>query len=244
MRHAQSRLQIHGSSLDWKRFDSERPEGSSLRPTRRWCSPCFSYSSSRFPTRTGGRPPTKERRASAALCAFVATVLFAATAHAGLLARTRSGTPVRWTQPTIVLVPVTPAPRTGVSAAELRTELEKAVEVWNRLLEWWQAPRLRVGAEMQTALVRQDGVSVVVLQSARWCPAAAREQDDCYDRRRSAITHLYAVDAPGSPRDGEVAEADLEINAVDAHPAGARLRGAGGYSANFKLGSSRRRVRR
>src|SRR5262249_53224843 len=41
------------------------------------------------------------------------------------------------------------------------------------------------------------------------------DEAECYDHRRSAITHLYPVDAPGSARDGEVAEADIELNAVD-----------------------------
>ncbi len=142
-------------------------------------------------------------------------LLFATSTHAGLLARTRSGDPVRWTQPEIVLVPVTPASRTGISTAVLRSELERAAEVWNRTIERRRAPRLRVGTEKEAALVRQDGSSVVVLQSARWCSPEAREQADCYDKRRSAITHLYPVDAPGSARDGEIAEADIEINAVD-----------------------------
>jgi hypothetical protein len=118
-------------------------------------------------------------------------------------------------QPEIVLVPVAPASRTGVSVAELRAELEMAADVWNRALERRRAPRLRVGAEREAALVRQDGVSVIILQSVRWCPTDAREQDDCYDKRRSAITHLYPVDAPGSARDGEISEADIEVNAVD-----------------------------
>lgn len=55
------------------------------------------------------------------------------------------------------------------------------------------------------------------MQHQRWCPAGVAEHTDCYDRRRNAITHLFPSLVPGSPHDGETAEADIEINGVDFH---------------------------
>lgn len=154
-----------------------------------------------------------KRRMNARFLAIL--MLSTPPAHGGLLAQTRSGTPVRWQQPEIVLRPASPSPRAGVALPVFRAELESAAEAWNRALERRSAPRIRIGNGSPSLAIRQDGVNVVTFRTSRWCPDDARDEADCYDKRRTAITHLYPIDAPGSPRDGLVVEVDIEINAVD-----------------------------
>lgn len=125
----------------------------------------------------------------------------------------RAGHPVRWTRSAIVLEPFVHegAP---LSSATLGVALEAGIRDWNAALGACGSPKLRV-ARGSVGRIRQDGRSVVLLRTGAWCPEGAREREDCYDRGRAAITHLYPVQAASSPHDGEVDEADIEINAVD-----------------------------
>jgi hypothetical protein len=63
--------------------------------------------------------------------------------------------------------------------------------------------------------LRRDTTSVVVVRDRSWCPDRAPNRDACYEPSRLAITHLYPNEQPGSSRDGELDEADIEVNAVN-----------------------------
>lgn len=124
-----------------------------------------------------------------------------------LRARTRHGTPVRWTAAEIIL---RPRPAIG-----LRDALNRAATSWNQALAACAAPRIHVGAEAAPSqTVREDGVSVVAMRPTSWCPDGAVDELDCHGRDRAAITHLYPTLSPGEAHDGRVREADLEINGV------------------------------
>jgi hypothetical protein len=128
-------------------------------------------------------------------------------------ALSRARHPVRWTRSDIVLEPFVDE-RALISPATLGAALEGAIREWNAALDDCGSPKLRV-TRGAVGRIRQDGRSVVLLRTGAWCPEGAREREDCYDGRRAAITHLYPVQAASSPHDGEVEEADIEINAVD-----------------------------
>ncbi len=130
-------------------------------------------------------------------------------------ALTRGGHPVRWTRSEIVLEPVLGASE-ALSTIGLAQALEQGAREWNGALDDCAAPTLRVSpGTASLGRIRQDGRSVVLVRADSWCPEGAREPEECYDAKRAAITHLYPVQSPSSPRDGAVEEADIEINAVD-----------------------------
>ncbi len=160
-------------------------------------------------SRSGSRP-SSHRALKRALAAFLlgsAVLLAGHAASAGSVTRTPSGREIRWTEDEIVVHPTT---------ALLRDAGERAAAAWNRALSDLAAPRLKIGPLAPAgSVVRPDHKSLLSMQHQRWCPAGVAEHTDCYDRRRNAITHLFPILVPGSPHDGETAEADIEINGVD-----------------------------
>jgi hypothetical protein len=123
-----------------------------------------------------------------------------------------SGEALRWAGAQIELSVSKPAASTGMSEGMLHAALGDAARTWNQHLEACGAPSFRVAADSAArASVARDGVSRVVVRS-KWCPAGARDFEDCYDASRAAITHVYPE---GAPAHGAllVAEADIEINA-------------------------------
>lgn len=61
-----------------------------------------------------------------------------------------------------------------------------------------------------------DGENMVIFREDEWCrPAIGNEPEICYSPSAAALTTLFFVDDPGSPNDGEIIDADIEINAVD-----------------------------
>lgn len=62
----------------------------------------------------------------------------------------------------------------------------------------------------------RDGINTIQFRDDRWCrPATLTEPELCHAPGAVAITRLIFIDDPASPRDGEILEADIEINAVD-----------------------------
>lgn len=146
---------------------------------------------------------------------LVAQLVGAAVGAVPPPAKTRAGAMVRWMEPVIVLHPVNPAPHATVSIDDLRAALQAAARAWNDEIGNCAALRLRIGApQSRDTRVRQDGINVVKIRTQAWCPDGARDPEQCYRKERSAITHLYPRIVPGNPHDGELHEADVEINGV------------------------------
>jgi hypothetical protein len=130
------------------------------------------------------------------------------------LAHDSSGQQLRWTHPSITLVPVEPPASAGIQAEDLVEALEDGARRWNRALDGCSALRLRVAPVLRgPAEVRQDGRSVVVVRPRFWCPDGTIDRDRCHDPTRQAITHLYPAVRSGQGN-ADLREADLELNAV------------------------------
>lgn len=129
-----------------------------------------------------------------------------------------SGKVVRWPRREVVFTLAPDASGTRPPAA-LRTALDSAAERWNRALSGCDAPRLLTNREvLPTPLVGDDAVNVVLLHQQRWCPPGLVEPEDCYPRDSTGRTHLYPRIAPGSPTDGELNGADIELNGTPGAP--------------------------
>jgi MYXO-CTERM domain-containing protein len=58
-----------------------------------------------------------------------------------------------------------------------------------------------------------DFINRIVFREDQWCRPGPPML--CYDSSASAITTLFFIDKAGDPRDGEILDADIEVNAVD-----------------------------
>ncbi len=71
-------------------------------------------------------------------------------------------------------------------------------------------------AGTSTAEVGYDGVNIILYREDRWCrPATAEDPEMCYSSAAAALTTLFFVDDPGNDRDGEIVDADIEMNALN-----------------------------
>jgi hypothetical protein len=130
-------------------------------------------------------------------------------------ATTDAGAVVRWVRSEIELQPVAPLASAGISAAELVRALDEAARGWNKALAECNTPQITIGKALKAgARAIQDDRSIVVVRDKYWCPERALEREDCYDNRSAGLTHLYPRRVPGSAYDGELREADIEINDV------------------------------
>jgi hypothetical protein len=132
------------------------------------------------------------------------------------MAKTPWGSEVHWSRDVIELEPVRPLLSSGVAESDLVRALEDEARAWNDGLSGCGVPRIRIGALRADGAARDDGHNHVVVKASRWCPEGAREGADCYDPTREAKTSLRPRRDTGL-RDGEIREADLEINAVHFH---------------------------
>lgn len=69
--------------------------------------------------------------------------------------------------------------------------------------------------EFEDAEVGLDGVNLVLFREDEWCrPATAEDPEECYNVAAAGITTLFFVDDQTSARNGEIVDADIELNAV------------------------------
>jgi hypothetical protein len=64
--------------------------------------------------------------------------------------------------------------------------------------------------------VGTDRINVLKFRDVTWCrPAIDDDPARCYSPQSAGITTVVYVDDPGNPRDGEIVDADIELNGVD-----------------------------
>lgn len=64
--------------------------------------------------------------------------------------------------------------------------------------------------------VGNDGRNLIKFRDTTWCrPAVDGNEEHCFNHQASAITTLLFVDDPSNDRDGELVDADIELNGVD-----------------------------
>lgn len=62
----------------------------------------------------------------------------------------------------------------------------------------------------------RDGINTIHFRDDSWCrPASISEPATCHSPEAVAVTRVLYVDDPQSPRDGEILEVDIDVNAID-----------------------------
>jgi hypothetical protein len=60
---------------------------------------------------------------------------------------------------------------------------------------------------------RPTGKNFVVFRNDSWCPPDPKEP--CYDTSATALTTVFYIDKPGDANDGQILDADVELNNVN-----------------------------
>jgi hypothetical protein len=61
-----------------------------------------------------------------------------------------------------------------------------------------------------------NGINLIKFREELWCrPATDSSPEVCHDDAAAGLTTLFFVDDPGSARDGEILDADIELNGVN-----------------------------
>jgi hypothetical protein len=129
-------------------------------------------------------------------------------------ATTESGSPLRWSERTIVLE-LSPERAGGTVDSRVRDALERAAGVWNSALARCSAPRFALGAKpLARPRIEDDRTNEVLFHEGHWCSPSEADPGDCYDASRHALTRVRVHQKPGDRRDGEIRGADLEVNGV------------------------------
>lgn len=145
-----------------------------------------------------------------------ALALFTTCALACPVVQTRQGEPRRWIAARDIQFDFLPFPEADHAAVnDMVSAATAAASAWNHALKGCSVPTLLVAQGRSDAEVGCDYHNVIVVRTTYWCRNGSRNADDCYDQSRSALTHIYSHSAINPSDDKAIAEADIEINAVN-----------------------------
>jgi hypothetical protein len=61
-----------------------------------------------------------------------------------------------------------------------------------------------------------DGANIIKFRTDRWChPDDDQSHSQCYDAAAAGITTVFYADHPGQPDDGQILDADIELNDIN-----------------------------
>ncbi|MCB9571925.1 MAG: hypothetical protein H6709_07500 [Kofleriaceae bacterium] len=96
-----------------------------------------------------------------------------------------------------------------------RAVMDQVLATWNAAIEGCSYLQLLATAPAQGE-VGHDDVNLITFRDDTWCrPATDGEPPFCLPVRAAALTTVVFVDDASSPRDGEIVDADVEINGAD-----------------------------
>lgn len=159
-------------------------------------------------------------RATGAIFALALT-LPGARALAYVRARTPDTfVPIFWADPRKVLEIARPPEGVGVTTDDLRAAAQAAVASWSGSSIACTGLELRVAPRVTDSQVAaRDGRNRILMRTGSWCrdPVALTH---CHDPAAVALTTVFSRSRPGAADDGEMLEADIEVNAAGSFPWG------------------------
>jgi hypothetical protein len=157
---------------------------------------------------------SRKRGSSRLRLAGAMAVAMMATAYVPV--RTTTGRVSHWSQPSITLAVYRPSKDKGFAEDRLRKAIVTAAEAWSYPAISCTSLRLNVEPLIDgPGRVQPDGRNVLVFRDRTWCSDEDKNLEHCHDPSRVAITTVYDRRTDAGGPEGEILEADLEINAVD-----------------------------
>ncbi|MBK9030527.1 MAG: hypothetical protein IPL61_04175 [Myxococcales bacterium] len=127
----------------------------------------------------------------------------------------KSGKPLRWAKG-CVEVAYGVEGTTAIPGDGERAVIEATLATWNQGVAGCSYQHLVSLGPVEREVSGRDFVSVVKFRDTEWCrPAVDGKPRKCHSNRAAGITTAVFVDDPGDARDGELVDADIELNGVD-----------------------------
>lgn len=136
----------------------------------------------------------------------------ASPAAAYVRTRTPSGTPVHWEMRCIVLSPDARGDQSGddITNDDIESTLVAATSAWNDRIQTCGTLELGVNPPTQALAAVSDGRPALVFDSVTW-----GRDGMAYDPSIIALTTVWYSDHPNDATDGEISDADIELDAVN-----------------------------
>jgi hypothetical protein len=128
--------------------------------------------------------------------------------------KTKMGmTPLHWTSGCVYLTPNS----AGVSDLNPQTfdVIQQVADSITSQIASCSYMRFKVDPPKVTE-AKYDHVNTIIFREDSWCrPASGSDPMECYSPSQIAVTTLFYTDKPGTSGDGDILDADVEIDAVD-----------------------------
>lgn len=150
------------------------------------------------------------------LSPLVCTVA-AGSAQAYVRSRSSTCKPVYWAQ-TCLYIQADSGYVKDLPGTEVERILQQALDSWTTRTgaSFMQLKRLPAAGPLE--ITYTDGLQAVKFRETTWCkPARDNLAQVCYDKSATAITTVSFVNKAGDPRDAQIIDADIELNAVNNH---------------------------
>ena len=117
--------------------------------------------------------------------------------------------------PSMVLEVATPPDTLGIAPADVHAAAQAAASAWSHPAIDCTSLALTVAPGFNDRqAVAYDGHNQVILRTGAWCPDPS-VQSNCHDPNQVALTTVFSRSHPGALDDGQILEADIEVNDVD-----------------------------
>ena len=141
---------------------------------------------------------------------LVTAALSTAPAEGYVRTRTQAGDAAYWNHPVVSLTMHTGQPAPGLTAEQMLRAAEAAAATWSRKQVSCSQLEVQVraggGPEVTSGA---DGHSRIIFRRDEWCPKPRTADTPCYDPGMLALTSVFMRKS-----DGQIVEADIELNAV------------------------------
>src|SRR4051794_18296027 len=153
-----------------------------------------------------GRPPVGRITFA---CATV-LALWSPAASAYVRTVTSTGAPMYWNRTVITINAYLGDPPEPLIGQDILFAAQSAAAAWSRDRVGCTSIELRIAASQErSAPVMLDGVSRMTFRRETWCKDPQTADEACYDPFALAVTSVFA-----RKNDGEIIDADVELNAV------------------------------
>jgi hypothetical protein len=140
-----------------------------------------------------------------------AMALWSPGARAYVRTVTSTGAPMFWNRTVLNIEAYVGDPPAPLTAQDVTIAVKGAADAWSRDRVGCTSIELRVTSSLaQSAPVQLDGVSRLTFRRDAWCKEPRSDGDPCYDPLALAVTSVFARKS-----DGEIVDADVELNAVN-----------------------------
>jgi hypothetical protein len=147
----------------------------------------------------------------AATLAGLATTAWAPVASAYVRTVTSAGAPMYWNRTVMKITAAVGDPPPALASEDIVRAVRGAAAAWSRDRISCTSLELQVDWTLErTAPVELDGQSRLTFRREQWCKEPRTADEPCYDPFALAVTSVFARKA-----DGEIVDADIELNAVD-----------------------------